>query len=100
MRTNQQANPMRFVQTFLSHRRLISLWAPCVAVVMSLLTPAAAWAQRDKPERDPFDARLEGYGTNVYLDGGGTSLTWLLFAVLGIICLVVLFKDARRSHLD
>ena len=47
------------------------------------------------------DARLEGpyQGHKVVLDGGNATTYILLFA-LGIVGLSVLFKDAKRSHLD
>jgi hypothetical protein len=46
------------------------------------------------------DARLEGYGEKVILDGGNTAMTWAGFSVLAIVALLGLFKDAKRSHLD
>jgi hypothetical protein len=47
-----------------------------------------------------YDARLEGYPTNVTLDLGTTALTWLLFVFLSVVCIGVMFKSARRTHLD
>jgi hypothetical protein len=60
------------------------------------LTPLAA---RASDEKEPYDARLEGYGANVTLDGN-SGLTWLLLVVLGALCVGVLFKNSKRSHLD
>ncbi len=51
-------------------------------------------------EKTIVDARYEGYASNVTLDGGSTALTWLLFIFLAVLGLSVLFKDARRTHLD
>ncbi|HZK82572.1 MAG TPA: hypothetical protein VFC46_15925 [Humisphaera sp.] len=45
------------------------------------------------------DARLEGYKERVILDAGGAQY-YLLLGLLGIICVSVMFKDAKRSHLD
>jgi hypothetical protein len=45
------------------------------------------------------DARLEGYKEKVVLDAGGAQY-YLLLGLLGIIGISVLFKDAKRSHLD
>jgi hypothetical protein len=47
-----------------------------------------------------YDGRLDDYNKNVTLDSGGTALTYFTWAGLGLIALVVLFKDAKRSHLD
>ena len=77
-------------------QRFWSLYSFALAM---LLTPVLALAQRE-PEREILDARLEGFPQNVTLEGGGTSLTWLLFVFLGIVCLSVLFKNAKRTHLD
>jgi hypothetical protein len=60
-------------------------------------SPILATAQDDK---EPYDARLEGYTNNVTLDGGSTGLTWILLLVMGAICLGVLFKSSGRTHLD
>ena len=69
-----------------------------VALLTLLSTPLLALAQDD--EKKIYDARLEGYGGNMTLDGGGSGLTWLLLIVLAALCLGVLFKSSGRSHLD
>jgi hypothetical protein len=67
------------------------------AVLSLLWTPLLVLAQ---DEKEPYDARVEGYEGNLTLDAGGTGVTWLLLIVLGVLCLGVLFKSAGRSHLD
>lgn len=67
------------------------------AALVALLWPLSAWAQEG--ERAVVDARLEGYPQNVTLDGG-SFLAWLTFGVVGVICIGVMFKNARRTHLD
>ena len=62
--------------------------------------PLVALAQDQPKTIAPYDGRLEGYGKQVTLDTGSTALTWMLLIFLGLICLGVLFKNARRSHLD
>ncbi|MGD1278671.1 MAG: hypothetical protein ABR964_15775 [Tepidisphaeraceae bacterium] len=59
-------------------------------------TPLAALAD----EKQPYDGRLEGYGRSVTLDSSSGSLLWLLLIGLAIVILSVLFKNARRTHLD
>jgi heme/copper-type cytochrome/quinol oxidase subunit 2 len=73
------------------------LIAICLAVVV-VATPMTARASEDEPTS--YDARIEGYPQKVQLDAGSTALTWLLLIVLGVLSVAVLFKDAKRSHLD
>jgi hypothetical protein len=67
------------------------------AVVGVLCWPASLWAQE---EDKIYDARLEGYGTNVTLENSSTALMWLLLFVLAALCVGVMFKNAKRTHLD
>jgi hypothetical protein len=47
-----------------------------------------------------YDGRLDDYNKNVTLDNGGTALTYFVWVGLGLVGLIVMFKDAKRSHLD
>ena len=76
-------------------RRWLLLAAVCVGSL--LLAPSPARAQ---DEEIKLDARLEGYQGNVSVQNQSTALMWLLFVFLGVIALVSLFKDAKRTHLD
>ena len=78
------------------HQRVCT-WVILAVVVFA---PAVALGGRGEPEREPVDARYEGYPTNVTLEGGGTALTWILLVVCGALVFGGLFKDAKRSHLD
>jgi hypothetical protein len=71
-----------------------------IAFTSAVLFPLVALAQDQPKTIAPYDGRLEGYGKQVTLDGGSTALAWLLLILLGAICLGVLFKNARRTHLD
>lgn len=66
-------------------------------VLLAAAHPASADPQTT--EHEVVDARLEGYSRNVTLNGG-TALIWMLFIFLGAVCVIGLFKDAKRSHLD
>ena len=80
-------------------RRMKHRLLRCSVTLLTLLNwPMLALAQDD--ETKIYDARLEGYGSNVTLDSGGSGLTWLLLIVLAALCLGVLFKTSGRSHLD
>ena len=68
------------------------------AVVAVLASPLSALA--DDPEDKVYDARLEGYGTNLTLPSSSTALMWLLLFVLAAMCVGVMFKNAKRTHLD
>ena len=72
-----------------------------LAVAVLALAPATtALARSEEQEPDPVDARLEGYPTNVSLPESSSGLTWVAFIFLGVVGAGVLFKDAKRSHLD
>lgn len=66
-------------------------------LVVTVSAPSSALADE---ERKSYDARLEGHTDAVMLDSGGTALTWLLLAGLGVLCAGVMFKNAKRTHLD
>jgi hypothetical protein len=70
------------------------LWACLLA---SALTPAVALAQE---EEVPRDARLEGYPTKVHLENDSPALSYIFLIFLGALALGVMFKNARRTHLD
>ena len=79
-------------------RRLTDRVLPwCLAAVVTVISPAMALAQDD--DRPIVDARLEGYPSNVSLEGS-TALMWVLLLILGIICVGPLFMNSKRTHLD
>jgi hypothetical protein len=78
-------------------RDWMSRLSVAVVLVWTMLSaPVLAADAEDKV----VDARLEGYGRSVTLDGGSTALTWMLLILLGALCVGVMFKNANRSHLD
>jgi len=70
------------------------------AAIISLAPVTSALARTEEPEKDIYDARLEGYQNNPTMPSGGTGLIWVGFIFLGVLCCAGMFKDARRSHLD
>ena len=72
-----------------------------LAAVLVLLNPAALLAADDTI----YDARMTGYFngptavSNVQLPVS-TSLIWIIMLVLLAVAAGVMFKDAKRSHLD
>jgi hypothetical protein len=75
-------------------QRLISVWCWVAGL---LLCPMVAWAQDEAPQ---IDAKFAGYGNSVKVAEASSTLMWGLFIVLAAVCIAVLFKDAKRSHLD
>ena len=75
-------------------------WASCLRaclVAAALLWPGAVLAQDDEVKHD---ARLEGYASKVMVDSESTALMWLLLVFLSMVALGVMFKNAKRTHLD
>ena len=74
-----------------------------VFLASSLLfaTPHAACADPGKIDDDAhYDGRVQGYDPDVELPSGSNGMTWFLVLILGVMCVSVIFKDAKRSHLD
>ena len=70
----------------------------CLSAVLALTALApSALAQE---EEVPRDARLEGYPQKVHLDNDSPALSYILLIVLAALALSVMFKNAKRSHLD
>ena len=76
-------------------RRWLLLACLCLSAVV--LAPTSARAQEEEVK---VDARLEGYQGTVSVENQSTALIWLLFVFLSMIAVGVLFKDAKRTHLD
>ena len=76
-------------------RRWLLIACLCLGAVV--LAPSAARAQDEEIKQD---ARLEGYQGTVSVSNQSTALMWLLFVLLAVIAVAVLFKDAKRTHLD
>ena len=68
-----------------------------LAATLVLMQPAMLLADDSTKS---YDARLEGYPSNVTLDGGSTIIMWLIVVGLAVIAVGVLFKNANRSPLD
>ena len=81
-------------------RKWLGLCCRWVAIVVLVLSPAAALARSDEPDVEPVDARLEGYGTSITLPASSVGLTWVALIFLGVVTCIGLFKDAKRTHLD
>jgi len=69
----------------------------CLCLSAVVLAPTSARAQEEEVK---VDARLEGYQGTVSVENQSTALIWLLFVFLAVVAVGVLFKDAKRTHLD
>jgi hypothetical protein len=77
--------------------RLLSLYV----TLAILLTPVIVLARSSEDEDTvKLEARLEGYTSKVRLENNSTALTWLMIGFLSAIAIAVLFKNAKRTHLD
>ena len=65
-------------------------------LIGTLAGPAMA---ADDPEIKPYP-KIEGYDQNVRVEEASTTFTWALLIFLGVICVGVMFKNAKRTHLD
>jgi len=77
--------------------------------LVTLLAVVASPARGDEEEiGDKPDARLMGYtavpgsksGTAVLETSASTALTYIMFFMLAGLCVGVMFKNPKRSHLD
>jgi hypothetical protein len=73
--------------------------ALCLSLTLLASTPARSIARED-PDAVHYDARVQGFNPDVELKSGGTGMMWVVMILLGVICVAVIFMDAKRSHLD
>jgi hypothetical protein len=87
---------MTYFPTRTRTRRALLAWP--VAAAAAVLPASAALAQEEAPKND---ARLEGYEARVQVESGdSTALMWLLLVFLAMVAMGVMFKNAKRTHLD
>ncbi len=88
------------MRCMISEHRRSSRWNIAGVILLALATimtsPTGALAQEADVQTD---GRLEGYPQSVTIEGS-TALTWFLLVILALVTLSVMFKDAKRSHLD
>ncbi len=73
------------------------LCAICSIVVLA--TPLLALAKGDEDETKP-NARYLGYKAQVVVDSRSMAVVWLILIGLIVLGLIVMFKNAKRTHLD
>ncbi len=81
----------------LMRRKLLAL---VVMFTMVGVAPLSARADDENSTPKDYDGRLDNFGKSVTLDNGGASLTYFVWAGLGVLACIGFFKDAKRSHLD
>jgi hypothetical protein len=90
--SNKPSSPLR--------GRLFCLACSAMAVAVTFLMPIIALAKQEEEGAELREARLEGFSANVKAAEGGPALTYLLFIFLAVLGLAVMFKNAKRTHLD
>src|SRR4051794_4649014 len=92
-----RANPRRGMMGMMKHRLI-----QAIAALIVLATPLLAWAAENDEVK--YDAKAVGFkrgeGQTVIAGDASTALTWMLFIFLAMVCLSVMFKNAKRTHLD
>jgi hypothetical protein len=78
-------------------KKLLSI---TILLLLVAFTPLSARADDQSNAPKEYDGRLDNYGKNVTLDNSGAALTYFVWAGLGVLAVIGLFKDAKRSHLD
>jgi hypothetical protein len=83
----------------LKHRVRKTIAGMVLGLTLIAANPHAARADDENTEH--YDARVQGYTTpDVELKSSGTGGAWVMLILLGVVCVSVIFKDAKRSHLD
>lgn len=83
--------------------RSVRKFTASLLLAISLITavPHSAYADKVKIEDDAhYDGRVQGYEPDVELPSASQGMNWFLLLALGTVCIMVIFKDAKRSHLD
>ena len=75
-------------------RRLLTI------CVMGLLLAAPAALGRDEEAKDTPNVKYEGYKNPVKPDDSSNLLTYGMLVLASGLCVAVMFKDAKRSHMD
>ena len=72
------------------------------ALCLSMLAlPGQAMAQAQANPLEGADGRIRGYEQpSVVMDDSSTALTYLALIALTVIAVGLMFKSARRTHLD
>ena len=78
-------------------RNMIQRLAIRAAAIVSLLIPLIAFAADEEAR---VDAKVQNFMKPVAVDDSSSALQWLLLAFLGAVVISVMFKNAKRTHLD
>ena len=95
MMSNMTAPLTRQVFLGRSFKRFVAAFL--LAVSLIAYNPHSAMA---KDEEDHYDARVQQYDPDLELKSSSTGMAWMLMLFMGVVCVAVIFKDAKRSHLD
>jgi len=90
---------MRSRTTQLSFKTKLWRLPMWMLVCLIALMPLIAQASSSDDEGPVEDARLQGYPSVVF-NQGGSGTTYMFFVVLTLITAGVMFMNAKRTHLD
>ena len=81
----------------MKHRVMNRLLSWGVALSALALAPSAALAQDDEKKEHAW---LNGYSKGVKLEEASNTANWLMFLLIAGAGIGVMFKNAKRTHLD
>lgn len=83
-------------------KRRVTARLAAAAIGVSALAcgPGHALASNNSDEDEHFDARVQGYDPTAEVKGASGALQWMMLISAAVVCVGVLFKDAKRTHLD
>jgi hypothetical protein len=91
MLSHYSNRPMRSTRKYLAGLLL--------AISVISCTPHSTYAKSDE-DVEHYDARVQGFDPDVEQKSSGTGGCWMLMILMGVVCVSVIFKDAKRTHLD
>jgi hypothetical protein len=77
-------------------RRLLTILLAAMTLALPLCSALAA--ADDEGVRP--NVKLEGYPRVVKSEDSSTALTYILLIFIAGVCVAIMFKDAKRTHLD
>jgi hypothetical protein len=80
--------------------RSIQKFTAGIVLATSLIAGTAHADPGKIDDADHYDARLQGLTPDVELPPGSNGMSWFLMLAFAFVCMSVIFKDAKRSHLD
>ena len=101
MMAHMTVHTARRFRFFVNTKKYLAAFVLAISLI-ACSTPSALAEHGPGKIDDPdhYDARVQGYDPDVELPAASSGFCWVLLIFCGVICVAVIFKDAKRSHLD